>query len=200
MTIRFTCSDCGRKLKADDRYAGAKIKCPKCATTVVVPREGKPAPAKVERRPQPEVDDVRFDSRRAKDEGLDMTPMVDVTFLLLIFFMVTAAFHLQKSIEVPPPDQEENSAQARTQEDVLNDEDTIVVEVKGDNSIFVEDREAPSEQELLALLREYREGRSTLMVMADGEALHEKVIMALDAGNAVGIEDIRVATVSDDYF
>ncbi len=33
----------------------------------------------------------------------DMTPMVDVTFLLLIFFMVTAAFTMQSAIVVPKP-------------------------------------------------------------------------------------------------
>ena len=38
---------------------------------------------------------------RRTDDELDMTPMVDVTFLLLIFFMITAAFALQKSIEIP---------------------------------------------------------------------------------------------------
>ena len=36
------------------------------------------------------------------------------------------------------------------------------------------------------------------MVMADGEAAHEKVVMALDAGNAVGMENVRLATVDDD--
>jgi len=35
------------------------------------------------------------------DQELDMTPMVDVTFLLLLFFMVTAAFNLQKAIVLP---------------------------------------------------------------------------------------------------
>ncbi|HID78148.1 MAG TPA: biopolymer transporter ExbD [Planctomycetaceae bacterium] len=202
MTIRFVCTDCGRKLRADDRYAGANVKCPRCAAKLVVPggaRAGpeEPAAEQIDAEPQQAL---RFGGYRAKDEGLDMTPMVDVTFLLLIFFMVTAAFHLQKAIEVPAPQQEEESTQARTREEIEQDDDYIIVEVKPDNSIFVEDREAPSEQELLALLREYREQRSSLMVFADEEALHEKVVMALDAGNAVGIEDIRLATVSEDDY
>ncbi len=40
------------------------------------------------------------------EDELDMTPMVDVTFLLLIFFMVTASFTLQKSIKQPPAQSE----------------------------------------------------------------------------------------------
>jgi biopolymer transport protein ExbD len=158
--------------------------------------------------PEPEGDEVRFDTKRARDEGLDMTPMVDVTFLLLIFFMVTAAYSLQKSIEVPAPDQEESSTQARTREEIEQDDDYIIVHIARDNTIWVNDVEAPSEQELLARLREFRDtpiqgssrGPSSLMVMADGEALHEKVILALDAGNAVGMENVRLATVDDDDF
>ena len=42
----------------------------------------------------------RPENSTPRDE-LDMTPMVDVTFLLLIFFMVTASFSLQKSLPVP---------------------------------------------------------------------------------------------------
>ena len=44
---------------------------------------------------------IVFGGRRevSEEDDLDMTPMVDVTFLLLIFFMVTASFTLQKSIE-----------------------------------------------------------------------------------------------------
>jgi biopolymer transport protein ExbD len=211
VTVRFKCDKCGRKLKADKQYSGSKIPCPRCGTTVVVPHEDtRPPSAKARRQlpPEPSEEEVRFGTERAKDEGLDMTPMVDVTFLLLIFFMVTAAYSLQKSIEVPPPDQEESSTQARTREEIEQDDDYIIVHVARDNTIWVNDVEAPSEQELLAKLREFRDapmegsarGPSSLMVMADGEAMHEKVILALDAGNAVGMENVRLATVDDDDF
>ena len=64
------------------------------------------------------------------DEQLDMTPMVDVTFLLLIFFMITAAFALQKALEVPPTE-EQAAAESRTIDDFA--EDSIIVRVDGDN-------------------------------------------------------------------
>ena len=56
-----------------------------------------------------EDDDERI-SRGGDDEEMDLTPMVDVTFLLLIFFMITASFSIQKTLEVPPPDPEEKGA------------------------------------------------------------------------------------------
>jgi len=127
-------------------------------------------------------------------------------FLLLIFFMVTAAFSLQKSIAMPPPDEEESSKQARTYEEIEQDDDFVIVRIDRDSTIWVNESEAPSEQDLLIKLREAREGvpgstspgPSSLLVLADGDARHETVVMALDAGNAVGMESVRLATVDEE--
>ena len=144
--------------------------------------------------------------KKIPEDELDMTPMVDVTFLLLIFFMVTAAFALQKSIEIPPKREDES---ARTIEEIDEDEDQIVVRVDADNVFWVtspaqdEESEATSEQDLLAQLRAARRaggrsGPSKLLVMAHGDARHEYVVRALDSGTAVGMQDVRLATVEDE--
>ena len=53
--------------------------------------------------------------RKATDEDpLDLTSMVDVTFLLLIFFMLTASFTVQKTFEVPNSDPDQEAAQPYT--------------------------------------------------------------------------------------
>jgi biopolymer transport protein ExbD len=155
--------------------------------------------------PPDEAEPVRFVTKRESDEGIDMTPMVDVTFLLLIFFMVTAAYALQKSIKVPPPDRQESAAQARY-EDYIENDDYVVIRIARDNTVWVNEQEAPTEQEVLVKLREAREGSggsggrgpSSLLVVADSEALHETVVMCLDAGNAVGMENIRVACMDEE--
>lgn len=150
---------------------------------------------------------VVFRRPAEEDSGIDMTPMVDVVFQLLIFFMLTAAFAAQKSLEVPPPDPQKEAAQARTVQDILADDDTIVIRIDKDSTIWVEESEAPSKQELLAKLRETREGRggegtgpSNCVVMADGDARHEAVVTALDCANAVGMENVRLATVDDEDY
>ncbi len=214
MTIRFRCSKCGKVLKAADSGAGAKFACPKCGERGVVPAPGaqdaahsgspggqSPSPQQPE-----ELDRVDFNRKREEDEGIDMTPMVDVTFLLLIFFMVTAAFSLQKSLEVPPPDKQESATQARTIEEIEMDDDYVIIRIDRDDTVWVNDSEAPSPQEVLVKLREAREGMpgsdtvgpTSLLVLADGEAKHETVVMALDAGNAVGMENVRLATVDEE--
>jgi len=59
-------------------------------------------------------DEEGFGSRADDEEELDLTPMVDVTFLLLIFFMITASFSIQKTLSVPPPDPEKEGASTST--------------------------------------------------------------------------------------
>jgi biopolymer transport protein ExbD len=99
------------------------------------------------------------EKRVIEEAEMDMTPMVDVTFQLLIFFMVTAAFAMQKSIEIPKPEQDQPSTQVQ-QKDPETDPEYIVVVVDEFNTYQVladgidpDDAEAPSEQELLRKLR-----------------------------------------------
>ena len=141
---------------------------------------------------------------------MDMTPMVDVTFLLLIFFMVTASFTMQKSLNIPKPENDEASTQAQSIQDFQDNPDYVVVRVDSLNTYHVsaaawsDEIEAPSEQELLVKLREARQGDSQgnvpskLLVIANGEALHERVVTAIDSGNDVGMEEIQLLTVEDD--
>ena len=55
-------------------------------------------------------EEFHINKRGLDESGLDMTPMVDVTFLLLIFFMITAAFSIQKSMQAEPPEPEDEGA------------------------------------------------------------------------------------------
>jgi len=139
---------------------------------------------------------------------MDMTPMVDVTFLLLIFFMVTASFALQKSLEFPSseqnPEQNADTAQSRTIANVENRDDYMIVRISGDNMYHFDDRETFSRQELLSILREFNNTNTghlgiplKLWIIADNTAKHETVISAIDVGNAAGITRIRYTTVDE---
>lgn len=203
MKIRFSCDHCGKSFAAKESLAGRRVACSGCGNAIVVPAPAPKPASKPVPIPAPDDDDepeaFKWSVKRTEDEGLDMTPMVDVTFLLLIFFMVTAAFSLQMSLEIPPPDPDEAAETQREEE--LDTDDSIIILISKDNTVWVDDREAPSEQDLLIKLREALEGDhrpSTLIVMADRECRHEVVVQALDAGNAEGMEDIRLAYVDED--
>ncbi|MEE2844604.1 MAG: biopolymer transporter ExbD, partial [Planctomycetota bacterium] len=74
-------------------------------------------------------DVVDFVGSKPDDGELDMTPMVDVTFLLLIFFVMTAAFTIQTSLPIPTPQSEEASTQSIPDD---KDEDPEFITVKVD--------------------------------------------------------------------
>lgn len=150
-------------------------------------------------------EDVFMRHRTHSDEDeMDLTPMVDVTFLLLIFFMITAAFALQKSLEVPPIQEDESSA-SMTVDDL--EKDSIVVRVDADNVFWIaapnatEEERATSVQEMIVKLRAAREaataGSAKMLVQANGDARHQFVVAALDAGTGVGMEDIRLMSYEE---
>ncbi|MFI4874992.1 MAG: biopolymer transporter ExbD, partial [Blastopirellula sp. JB062] len=105
--FRFRCPACGDVLSANKDMIGAEVNCANCATRLEVPAPAKTRSTPQEndsqssdqrRPPQEAIADetpVRFrDNHAIEEDELDLTPMVDVTFLLLIFFMVTASFSL----------------------------------------------------------------------------------------------------------
>jgi biopolymer transport protein ExbD len=138
---------------------------------------------------------------------MDMTPMIDATFQLLIFFMITAAFALQKSKEIPKPKSDEPSTNV-----VQQDEETanaVVVRIDEYNSYLVinadgDEEEAPSVVDLHIKLRKAHEGDSEgriptkLRVEVHDEAFHDRVITAIDAGNDVGFAEVELASIGEE--
>jgi len=127
-----------------------------------------------------------------------LTPMVDMTFLLLIFFMITASFSVQKSIEFPAPSPEQKGAAQA----VLSLEDfkstSIIVRIDERNAIFVDDEPLSPYDRLSDVLRSRMSPeRTELALTADAEALHDTVISVVDAANEVGIQRIRLAAQTD---
>ncbi len=74
----------------------------------------------------------RGGSAAAEDEGaVDLTPMLDVVFIMLIFFIVTATFIKEAGVEVNRPD-------ANTSDQ--KDNTTVLVAINADNSIWIDKR------------------------------------------------------------
>jgi len=130
-------------------------------------------------------------------EVMDLTPLVDVTFLLLLFFMLTASFTIQKTIEAPQPESDERrTAQALVRLEDLKREN-VIVRIDADNAISVDEEETPVASVAAALRQRLRStGKTQLVIKADDEALHEAVVAVIDAANEVGMQRIRIATAA----
>lgn len=136
------------------------------------------------------------------EDELDMTPMVDVTFLLLIFFMVTASFSIQKSIQQPPPKTDEPSNNV-VEENLVKD--YVLVLVDQNNAYYVTSRdedevECPSDREMRTRVRESKttDNVGRMIIRAHVDSMHKKVISAYDAGRVAGIEDISIETTEEE--
>lgn len=207
--IRFTCPCCNARIGAAPEMNAELIDCPHCETRLLVPDPTQASLVQVGDLPVAEEAAFGFDhGRDTSVPEMDMTPMVDVTFLLLIFFMVTAAFSLQKSFEIPTPREDRPSTQVVTLDDFDEDPDYVVVRIDENSTFFVsaagwdEEQEAPSKQDLLISLKQARDSAevppSKLLVIAHSDAWHEKVVMALDAGTEVGITEVKLVTMDEE--
>lgn len=164
------------------------------------------AESAVKKYPPPDEDDDDDDeddgfSIRSVDsefEEMDLTPMVDVTFLLLIFFMITASFSLQKSIQVPPPNPDEDGVSQSLQ--TLDDfrEESIIVEIDNNNGIYVDDTKLSNPADIVQAILDRRDAdgkpKSELVLSAHKAARHETVVAVVDAANEVGMQKIRLAS------
>ena len=149
-----------------------------------------------------EDDEPVLARNRRPEEEMDMTPMVDVTFLLLIFFMVTAAFSLQKSIEMPR--QQTDAPSTSVQEEEVEELDMVEVQVDEFGSFLVMapewERETPGKQNLISALREAIAGNSDgmkLVVKVHELAKLKSLVDAMDAGTIAGYAQLEVMQVEE---
>jgi len=129
-------------------------------------------------------------SRGDDEEELDLTPMVDVTFLLLIFFMITASFSIQKTLPVPPPDPDREGASASP---IINDQEEpeqTTVHIDSRNVISVDDEPIPDPSRLVDILRSKR--TTDVLITSHEAAIHEMTVKAVDAAQEVGMQKIRI--------
>ena len=143
---------------------------------------------------EPESEEEEFELRRAQTEfeEMDLTPMVDVTFLLLIFFMITASFTMQKAISFPPPSPDEQGASVQPKQLEDFEDECVIVEIHEDNSISIDEERIPLDANLAAMLA--TKGKNEMLIDAHENALHETVVKVVDAGNEVQMQRIRLGS------
>ncbi len=168
----------------------------------------KRASKQIKQEDEEELGEVEFAKRELPKDDMDMTPMVDVTFLLLIFFMITASFSSEKVLEEPPPLSDRASTNAREEPDKILD--TVRVQIDEFNAYTIilpggEDHPASSKQDLLIALGEARKELITganddslkLAIEAHTESIHVAVVAAIDAGREKGFSSIQVTVVEE---
>ena len=126
-------------------------------------------------------------------EELDLAPMVDVAFQLVLFFMVAAQTVLYKTLEIPKPTAEQAPAavmQGRSRTlDELKD-DYILVEIDASGAMKLDRQPIAADMTtLVERLRSAREAtrRKAMLLSADSMTPHRRAVLAYDAANEIGL-------------
>jgi len=118
-----------------------------------------------------------------------LTSLIDIVFLLLIYFLLTTNFMVDEGIKIKLPHASATSPQ--TEKEI-----TIVVDKKG--KAFVENREIPL-NELFTVLKTRLQGRedSLVVIKADRSVVLNKAVRVMDVAKAAGAGRLALATEKD---
>ena len=128
---------------------------------------------------------------RANDEAeINITPMLDIVFIMLIFFIVTTSFVKEKGLEVSRPSNSPPKEMKKTK-------GPIVVKIDGNGNISLKGRMLERKAVQANLEREKAEKPdSSLIIAAHPDAETDALVTILDAAEAVGVASVSVATTS----
>lgn len=128
-------------------------------------------------------------ARPFEDAETDMTPMIDVTFQLLIFFMIAATYVVHKTLDIPQNQRQEEGASTVTMQDLASE--NVVISVSEQGAVKVEGTEIPLAELEAELRKAMRTKRSSEVVLdvAD-QALHEVVVAVLDAAGGAQVDKV----------
>ncbi|NCO51076.1 MAG: biopolymer transporter ExbD [Deltaproteobacteria bacterium] len=130
---------------------------------------------------------MAFGQRRRDDPRVDLTPMVDVVFLLLIFFMISTTFIETPGLTVDLPKSSQQQTHKKTEE--------VRVYLAADGSLYLEQKKV-SYPELMEALAAYGESaaETTFLLMADKNVKHGQVVQLMDSAKIAGFSKLSIAT------
>jgi biopolymer transport protein ExbD len=128
---------------------------------------------------------LNTNSQREEDE-IDLTPMLDVVFIMLIFFIVTATFVKEMGLDVNSPDKNQNVQDA--------DKKSIVVQITNRNRIQIRGRDIDFRSVRANIERLHAENPDApVVVQPHGDSNTETMIRVMDAARQAGVFNVSIA-------
>ena len=132
---------------------------------------------------------MRRPMQQEEEKVADLTPMLDVVFIMLIFFIVTATFIKETGVEVNRPD-------TKTAE--LKKTVSLLVGVAPDNGIWIDKKRVEESALKLNLTRMFNENpKSGMVIQADNESSIESLAKVADIARDVGISPVAISVEND---
>ena len=126
--------------------------------------------------------------RKIKEEEkvADLTPMLDVVFIMLIFFIVTATFIKETGVEIDRPDTKTAEAKKRV---------SLLVGVGSDSGIWIDKKRVDVRNVRPMMERLHAENpKGGVVIQADSESKVEKVLAIMNAARKIGINQVAIAS------
>ncbi|MCK7549946.1 MULTISPECIES: ExbD/TolR family protein [Marinobacter] len=134
---------------------------------------------------------MKFKRQRSQEVGVDLTPLIDVVFLLLIFFMVSTTFTRESHLQVELP---QASAEARAETEVR--EIDVVINAEGQYILNQRTLVNNRRETLERAVSELADGDNSLpyVITADARTPHEFVVRAMDVAGRLGFAKLSITT------
>ncbi len=133
---------------------------------------------------------MKFRKEKTEDLDVNLTPLIDVVFLLLIFFMVSTTFQRESQITVQLP--------KAAKEPVETPAEKIEIIINATGQYFVNEQELikSDANALIAALNNVTAGNRDipLTIRADSKTPHQAVVTAMDAAAQLGLNRMSIAT------
>ena len=124
---------------------------------------------------------MNFSARRRDEPLVDVTPLIDIIFQLVIFFMVSTTFVTEQGIEVDLP---RSSSQT-----ILRERNDIQVKVASDGAIYVDDEAVSWEGLTQTLEAAAAKGQGGMVIIkADQSVDYGRAVAALDLARSLGLQ------------
>ena len=121
-----------------------------------------------------------------EEAEINLTPMLDVVFIMLIFFIVTASFVKEAGIEVNKPD-----ALTAVKQDRAN----ILIAISENDEIWINRRKVDIRSVRPNIERLHAENpQGSVVIQADKKSTNEKLVAVMDAARLAGVYNVAIAS------
>jgi len=129
---------------------------------------------------------MRFKKIKDEEPRLGITPLIDIVFLLLIFFMVTSHFHMASGVSIKLPKVTQRTLDKDSEKITLMIDREGRTYLKGD---VIDLKNLATELKDLVV----KEGLTHLLLEADKDVAHGKVVQVMDLAKSAGVLSIIIA-------
>lgn len=135
---------------------------------------------------------MKFRHQKPEEVSVNITPLIDVVFLLLIFFMISTTFKKESHIELTLPE---------ASSDLVQSEQAKIEIVIGAQGAYAINGRALLNNDIGTLKRAINkvstDTRLAIVISADAQAPHQSVVWAMDAAGQLGFSRLSITTLQE---